>query len=163
VVVGVAGAQHDTVLAFLTTGCITCANFWHAFAERGAERLPGGARTVIVTRSASEESESKIRELAPPRVPVVMSTAAWSDYGVPGAPYFVQVDGASGRVTGEGTAATWAQLTALLAQATADAALGPPARTDAEREARADRDLLAAGYQPGDPRLHPEPGAPASG
>lgn len=165
IVIGVVGAQHDTVLAFLTTGCITCGGFWRAFAEQGAESLSGAGRVVIVTRDASEESESKVRELAPRRVPVVMSSRAWSDYGVPGAPYFVHIDGESGRISGEGTASRWEQLTSLLGQAAADGALGnsSPAHTDAEREARADRDLLAAGYQPGDPRLHPEPGTPASG
>jgi hypothetical protein len=162
VVMGVVGAAHDTVLAFLTTGCITCAGFWRAFDEYGPDALSGSGRVVVVTRDHTEESESKVRELAPRRVPVVMSSRAWSDYGVPGAPYFVQVQGRSGRVLGEGTAAGWDQLTSLLGQATADRST-PTARTDAEREARADRDLLAAGYQPGDPRLHPEPGTPASG
>jgi hypothetical protein len=166
VVIGVVGAQHDTVLAFLTTGCITCAGFWQAFAEKG-EHAFSSARTVIVTREVSEESESKVRQLAPRRVPVVMSSTAWADYEVPGAPYFVQVDGASGRVAGEGTASGWEQLTSLLDQAAADGALGAlgasHARTDDEREARADRELLAAGYEPGDPRLHPEPGTPAGG
>src|SRR6185503_2101968 len=60
IVIGVVGAQHDTVLAFLTTGCITCGGFWRAFAEQGAESLPGAGRVVIVTRDASEESESKV-------------------------------------------------------------------------------------------------------
>jgi hypothetical protein len=163
-VIGVAGAQHDTVLAFLTTGCITCAGFWHAFADRGPAALLGGARTVIVTRDPSEESDSKVRELAPRQVPVVMSTQAWADYGVPGAPYFVHVEGVSGRILGEGTAARWDQLVSLLGQATSDGS--DRARrweNDDAREARADRELLAAGYQPGDPRLHPEPGTPANG
>jgi hypothetical protein len=161
VALGVVGASHDTVLAFLTTGCITCAGFWRAFGEYGLDALGSSGRVVIVTRDASEESESKVRELAPRRVPVVMSSRAWSDYGVPGAPYFIQVQGTSGRVVGEGTASGWEQLTSLLGQATADRST--PAHSDAEREARADRDLLAAGYQPGDPRLHPEPGTPAGG
>jgi hypothetical protein len=164
VVIGVVGAQNDTALAFLSSGCITCAGFWSAFAERGALALPG-ARAVIVTKDESEESGSKIRDLAPRGVPVVMSSQAWADYGVPGAPYFVYVDGASGQVTGEGTASGWDQLASLLRQAADDGVLGTnrAARTDAEREARADRELLAAGYQPGDARLHPEPGSPASG
>jgi hypothetical protein len=164
IVIGVVGAQHDTVLAFLSTGCITCAGFWSAFVERGARVLPS-ARAVIVTKDASEESLSKVRELAPRGVPVVLSTQAWVDYGVPGAPYFVHIDGGSGRVTGEGTASGWDQLASLLRQAGDDGALGEnrAARTDAEREARADRELLAAGYQPGDARLYPEPGSPASG
>ena len=122
VVIGVVGAQHDTALAFLSSGCITCAGFWSAFAERGAHALPGAGRAVIVTQDESEESGSKIRDLAPRGVPVVMSSQAWADYGVPGAPYFVHVDGASGRVTGEGTASGWDQLTSLLGQAAADGA-----------------------------------------
>ena len=31
VAVGVAGAAHDTLLAFLSSGCATCAEFWGAF------------------------------------------------------------------------------------------------------------------------------------
>ena len=164
VVIGVVGAQHDTALVFLSTGCITCAGFWSAFAERGAYALPG-ARAVIVTKDPSEESGSRVLDLAPRGVPVVMSSQAWADYGVPGAPYFVYVDGDSGQVTGEGTASGWDQLASLLRQAADDGVLGAKraARTDAEREARADRELLDAGYQPGDARLHPEPGSPASG
>jgi hypothetical protein len=166
VAIGVVGAGQDTVLAFLTTGCITCSGFWQSFAERGEHSLTAG-RVVIVTRDVGEESESKVRALAPRHVPVVMSSRAWADYDVPGAPYFVHVEGASGRITGEGTAAGWDQLVSLLDQAAADGALSATrvddARTDVEREARADRDLLAAGYQPGDPRLHPEPGTPAGG
>jgi hypothetical protein len=173
VAIGIVGAPHDTVLAFLTTGCMTCAGFWQSFAEKGEHALTG-ARTVIVAHDVSDESESKVRQLAPRRVPVVMSSTAWLDYEVPGAPYFVHVDGASGRITGEGTASNWEQLVSLLDQAAADGRLGAshaPAgvertgveRTDAAREARADRELLAAGYEPGDPRLHPEPGTPAGG
>jgi hypothetical protein len=163
IVVGVVGAPHDTALAFLTTGCITCASFWREFAERGASAL--GARSVIVTKGATEESLSKVRELAPNGVPVVMSSEAWTDYDVPGAPYFVYVEGPAGRIRGEGTASSWDQLASLLRQASDDRVIGGNrvARTDAEREARADRELLAAGYQPGDPRLHPEPGSPAGG
>ena len=111
-------------------------------APASGARSPSAARTpcrcrraVIVTKDASEESESKVRDLAPRGVPVVMSSQAWADYGVPGAPYFVYVDGASGRITGEGTAPGWDQLTSLLRQAADDGVLGTsrPARTDAER------------------------------
>jgi len=54
-----------------------------------------------------EESISQLRRLVPTDVPVVLSSAAWDDYRVPGSPYFVFVDGPSGAVTGEGSAAAW--------------------------------------------------------
>src|SRR5918912_520951 len=37
-----------TLLAFLSSGCSICRDFWDAFA--GGPRLPGGARLVVVTR-----------------------------------------------------------------------------------------------------------------
>ena len=101
-----------------------------------------------------------------------MSSAAWADYDVPVAPFFVLVDGASGDVIGEGAANEWGQVQSLLHTALDDAGLldrkgnlkarrsGKP-RADVLREARADRDLLAAGIRPGDPSLYtlPERGA----
>ena len=93
-----------------------------------------------------------------------MSSAAWADYEVPGSPYFVFVDGPTGRVRGEGTGATWKQVANLLAQATGDLTFtaGPDAarrskpQSDAEREREIDQQLLAAGILPGDPSLYPD-------
>ncbi len=79
-----------TLLAFLSSGCLTCADFWHTF--RDGVSLPAGAREVIVTRDLTEESLSKLRALAGGATLVVASTAAWQDYGVPGSPFFVLAD-----------------------------------------------------------------------
>ena len=164
--VGVSGQERSTLLAFLSSGCFTCTAFWEAFADAARLEIPGGARLVVVTKGPQHESESKIRELAPRSVPVVMSSEAWDDYHVPVAPYFIYVDGPSARVVGEGAAATWPEVATLLGQALADAGLGatsadgerPSRRPGSEgaREARADVDLLRAGIHPGHPSLTPE-------
>src|SRR5262249_2740892 len=119
---------------------------------------------VIVTKDESAESLSAVRRLAPRRVPVVMSSAAWDAYDVPVAPFFVLIDGRSSAVVGEGAANTWEQVSSMVTQALADEALaarrgprGDGARRNrgAAREARVDTDLLAAGIVPGDARLFP--------
>ena len=103
-----------TLLAFLTSGCSTCAGFWDTLGER---RLPPGVQTLIVTRGAERERPARLRALAPTGVGVVMSSQAWEDYGVPGAPYFVLVDGG---VRGEGVATTWQALSSLVTDAIED-------------------------------------------
>jgi hypothetical protein len=161
--VALAPSGQDTLLAFLTTGCTSCMAFWEALRDTAV--TPAGARVVVVTRGPGDESVGSARSLAGPRTTVVMSSQAWSDYGVPGAPYFVQVSGTTGRVSGEGTAKTWDQVLQLAGRAASDADAGAadpgaadpgpagPWSTDAEREARIDRELEAAGIRPGDPRL----------
>ena len=145
--VPVVGTRHRTLLAFLSSGCLTCQAFWTAFAEPARLDLPDDVRLVVVTKDASEESVSALRTLAPPNVSVVMSSGAWTDYSVPGSPYFVLVDGGAGRVTGEGTGAHWDQVKNLLRQAADDA-------SDDSREVRIDRELLEHGIAPGDPSLY---------
>ena len=160
----VVGSPHPTLLAFLSSSCLTCAGFWESFADPDQVLLPQATRLVIVTKDASEESPSAIARLAPPGLPLVMSSAAWADYEVPGSPYFVFIDGPTGRVRGEGTGATWKQVSNLLAQATGDLTFtaGPEAarrskpQSDAEREREIDQQLLAAGIRPGDPSLYPD-------
>jgi hypothetical protein len=158
----VVGAPQPTLLAFLSSSCLTCATFWESFADPGSLLLPASTRLVIVTKDPAEESPSRIAELAPDGVTLVQSSAAWGDYRVPGSPYFVFVDGPTGRVRGEGTGATWKQVANLLAQATGDLTFtaGPSAKrrakpqSDADRERAIDRELLAAGIAPGDPTLY---------
>lgn len=159
----VTGVRHDTLVAFLTSGCQTCQGFWEVL-RAGPPAVPGGARLAVVTRGPEAESPGTIAGLAGSSVPVVMSTETWQAYDVPYAPYFVYVSGAAGRVVGEGAAATWDAMTSLLSGAVADgttapgphgAAPIPKAAADAAREARIDRELAAAGIYPGDPRLHP--------
>jgi hypothetical protein len=150
--IGVVGARQSTVLAFLSSGCLTCGGFWDTFGATDRLAVPGGARLVIVTKGPEAESASRIRELSPASFPVVMSTAAWEQYKVPHTPYFVYVDGPTGRIVGEGSAQTWDQVVSLWSQALADGRGG---------EARADRELLQAGIHPGHESLYPA--SPAQG
>jgi hypothetical protein len=145
--IGVVGARRSTVLAFLSSGCLTCGNFWQSFGTTDRLAVPGGARLVVVTKSPDAESPSRIRELAPTAFPTVMSTEAWEAYKVPHTPYFVYVDGPSGRIVGEGSAQTWEQVVSLWSQALADDG----------GDARADRELLQAGIHPGHESLYPTP------
>ena len=163
--IAVLGTRHLTLLAFLSSGCSTCHGFWDAWRDDAPIDVPGDARLVIVTKDPSAESVSSIHRLAPRTVPVVMSTAAWEAYDVPVAPFFVLVDGANGNLVGEGAASNWEQVVSLLQNTLADAGLldrrGRTKRggvskpdADARREARVDRELLAAGIVPGDPSLY---------
>jgi hypothetical protein len=137
IAVGAPGTR--TLLAFLTSGCSVCGGFWQAMREGAAASAPGGARVVIVTRDSSMESPSRLRDLAPADLPVIMSSQAWEDYRVPLAPYFVLLDGASGTVEGEGAAESWPQVASLLRDAMGDQA-------EAERHGdRVERDLASAG------------------
>lgn len=163
--VSVVGAPHHTLVAFLSSGCQTCQTFWRAFADGVTADLPLGVRLVVVTHGPDEESVSATRDLAgATELPVVMATAAWNDYGVPSSPYFVLVDGPAGRVVGEGSASTWAQVSDLIGQAVADApppsgaalplAAGRAGTSGQDRADRVDAELLAAGIHPGHPSLY---------
>ena len=121
--VRVNGVEHDTIVAFLSSGCITCQNFWDAFRKPKKLGLPAGTRLVVVTKGPDGESTSAVAELAPAGIPTVMSTEAFTDYDVPGSPYFVHVHGPTGRVRGEGTGPDWDQVFSLLSQASGDAEL----------------------------------------
>ncbi|MGI8698649.1 MAG: TlpA family protein disulfide reductase [Mycobacteriales bacterium] len=162
----IVGSPQHTLLAFLSSGCGTCASFWEAF-RQSQVAVPGDARLVIVTKDAREESEARLRQLAPPEVTLVLSSATWEDYQVPAAPYFVFVDGPAGRVVGEGSGASWPQVADLMQQAIADAEVGPGraagrstlGAADADRGARTERELLAAGIGPGHPSLYTAPDA----
>jgi hypothetical protein len=103
---------------------------------------------VIVTKGAEAESPSKIGRLAPAGVPVVMSSEAWLDYGIPGAPYFVLADG---EIRGEGAASTWQALASLVSDAVEDQRSGG----GQARGRNIDRVFAAAGIGPEDPSLYP--------
>ncbi len=164
VAVQVVGGRQDTLVAFLSSGCLTCAHFWERF--RTGVDLPSRARLVVVTKGEDAESISALRGLVPRGVPVVMSTQTWERYGIPMAPYFVYVDGPSGTVRGEGAASTWEQVDNLMRQGLSDQDArrgttrvgGKTTGDGAFREARADQELMAAGIFPGDPSLYDPPG-----
>jgi hypothetical protein len=151
-----------TLLGFLSSGCTGCAAFWDALQEPGRLQLPERTRVVIVTKGPDREIPAEVGSRANGRVPVVMSTEAWLDYQVPGSPFFVLVDGATGRKVGQGVASHVGQLAELVRRAEHDRASGGDTRGRGEgslggpaREAAADEVLAAAGILPGDPSLYP--------
>jgi len=162
--IAVNGGGTGSLVAFLSSGCSTCQAFWEAFAPEARGPLPGDARLIVVTKDSSHESPSKLLGLAPRDVPVVMSSAAWDAYAVPMTPYFVYVDGASGQITGEGTAEAWPQVISLLRDALMDVEMAeardrPRPTGGSGRSSRIDDELRTAGvgtahpslYGPGDP------------
>lgn len=167
-VVAVTDVEHTTLIAFLSTGCATCAGFWDAFRAGEADELPGrDTRLVVVTAGPEKESPAAVAALAPPGHTTVLSSAAWDDYAVPVSPYFILVDGPSGRIVGEGAAGSWAQVSKLMREAVADAGITPGGRAEVtpapsgrlngrERADRAARDLAAAGIEPGHASLYPQ-------
>ncbi len=170
--ISVTNSDGLTLLAFLSSGCASCAGFWEALGHPGRLDLPAGTRAVIVTKGPDREVPSEVRARATGQVPVVMSTEAWLEYQVPGSPFFVLVDGATGTKVGQGVANHVGQLVDLVRRAEhdrgGDASRGgdrgrnrrrgrrnDPALGGPEREAAADEVLRAAGIHPGDPSLYP--------
>jgi len=131
IAVAIVGGGRRTLLAFLSSGCLTCRDFWDAFADPSHRSVAGpDTQLVVVTRGADAESASTVAQLADPDLVVVMSSEGFEDYGVPVAPYFLVVDGTEDRVVAEGATSSFDQLASLLKKATADAR--PIARTRRE-------------------------------
>jgi hypothetical protein len=160
------GSGRPMLLAFLSSGCLTCEGFWETFSQAEPPAIPGGARVVAVTKDASHESPSRLRELAGDALEVVMSSAAWRELDVPTSPYFVYV-GPDGMILGEGAAASWPQVASLLRDAIGDAEeaanLTVSRAGGSERARRVDEELAAAGIGPGDPSLYPAEGGSREG
>ena len=166
------GGSPVTLLAFMTSGCTSCAPLWTGL------RQPAGLhelvdRVIVVTHGTDRESPAKLRRLAPDTVEVIMAGAAWEDYAVPASPHFVLTDGTGG-ILGRGSALSVDQLVGMVSDARADAddargrAGAPAVRTTEERAARSARALADAGITTGHPSLYPsEPerpsGAPVAG
>jgi hypothetical protein len=144
-------ALRPTLLAFLTSGCTTCSTFWEAL---GQHQPPDAAQAIVITHGVDREQPGRLRGLQPDDVPVVMSSQAWEDYGVPGAPYFVLVDGG---VRGEGMATSWDALRSLIADAIEDqrAAAGFTGGGGESRDRQVDERLAAAGIGADHPSLYP--------
>jgi hypothetical protein len=162
--VNVAGGGHLTLLAFLSSGCATCAGFWDALQRPNDLGLPAQIRVVVVTKGPEMEIPAEVAVHVRTGLSVVMSTEAWTDYEVPGSPFFVLVDGGTGRRIGEGVANHFRQVVELVRRAEADAqvfALGTKTSVSSdrldgpERELANDRELIAAGILPGDSSLYP--------
>jgi len=185
-----------TLLAFLSSGCHSCQGFWQAFSGRGRAgtgragtgraghpadvghpALPPEVDLLVVTKGPELEIRAEVaaKAAAAPGTAVVMSTEAWTDYEVPGSPFFVLVDGASGRRIGEGVANTFGQVVDLVRRAQlerdADGPVADPGGGQAAggtanpdrgtggdgpaRERANDQALRAAGILPGDASLYP--------
>lgn len=173
VALSVATTGHLTLLAFLSSGCASCQTFWQALGSRLdlPPELGEEVRVQIVTKGPELEVPAEVAARAG-GARVVMSTEAWSDYEVPGAPFFALVDGGRGRRIGEGVTNQVPQLLDLVRRAVLErngtslapsAAGGPPggavagavAETGPQRELSNDQALAAAGIFPGDPSLYP--------
>jgi len=141
-----AASGGDLLLAFLSSGCSTCAGLLEALAD-GPPALPAGTHLVVVAKDRELE---RLRLFRPVEglVDVVMSSAAWEAYAAPGSPYFVHVDGATGTVAGEGSASRWDQVASLLLDAIDE-------HRDVAAAPRIDATLEAAGIGPGHASLHP--------
>ena len=148
-----------TLIAFLTSGCTSCAPLWAGLHD--ARDLASLAqRVAVVTHDATRESPTRLERLAPAGTDVIMSSAAWADYAVPGSPHFVLTDGAGG-ILGRGSALSWSQLETMVADARADARRATdPARTTAERAQRSEGALASAGIGPGHASLYPSASGP---
>ena len=166
---GVVGTGHTTLLAFLSSGCGTCADFWRAFGDGEGTRLPGrDTRLVIVTKGTEAESSSAVAPLGPRRrhhhhvdrglrpvlgagQPVLhprrrARRAGCSARGPP-RPGARSPPCSARRPPTPASPSTARPLTR---SAPAGRMSGP------DRAARADDDLLAAGIGPGHPSLYPD-------
>jgi hypothetical protein len=150
--IAVAGSETLTLIAFLSSGCSTCAGLWAALRRPDDLGLPDGIRLVVVTKGPDMEIPAEVQARTSPGLQVIMSTEAWNDYEVPGSPFFALVDGRTGHRIGEGVAQVDLQPFSLGSRGRASAAgLDGP-----ERESANDRELLAAGIHPGHSSLYPK-------
>jgi hypothetical protein len=145
----------DTLLAFLSSGCSTCVDLLEALRHDDLP-LPPDLRLVVVAKDRRLERLRLFRPLVG-RVEILMSSAAWEQYRVPGSPYFLQIDGTSGGAVGEGSASTWQQVASLIVDA------GEDRSPDSLNRNRIDDTLAAAGIGPGHPSLRPTSSAGENG
>jgi hypothetical protein len=102
--IDVVEATEPVLLLFLSADCLGCRDLWDGLHVLHAG-LAGLARLVVVTRSPGDEDAAAIAALAGEaaarlRIAVVMSTAAYRDYRVGGAPFLVVTDSSSVRTEG---------------------------------------------------------------
>jgi hypothetical protein len=144
-----------TLLAFLTSGCTSCAPLWAGLHE-APDLASLAQRVVVITHDAMRESPTRLERLTSSAGPeVIMASAAWADYAVPGSPHFVLTDGAGG-ILGRGSALSWSALETMVADARADARrAADPARSTADRAQRSQGALASAGIGRGHPSLYP--------
>ncbi len=111
--------DHPALLTFLTTGCSTCENLWAQLRDPRRVQAPPGVQVYVLAKDKREESIARLRKLSG-EIETILSSTAWSDYKVPGSPYFMFID--RGEVRGQGSADTWSRAVSLCEEAIADAA-----------------------------------------
>jgi hypothetical protein len=97
--VEIVGLAQPILLLFLSATCLGCQDLWAGTAELRAA-LPAGLRIVMVAKSPGDEDPAAIAALAPSGTEVVMSSQAYRDYRVGGAPFLVVVAGHEVRTEG---------------------------------------------------------------
>jgi len=102
------GGRH--LVAFLTSSCAPCQALWAGLAA--GSQTPAGTHLAIVTPDPATESRRAIVALAPAGADVVMSSRAWFDYGVAGAPWFALV--VDGVIEAERHARAWSDVDRLM-------------------------------------------------
>jgi hypothetical protein len=149
--------REPVLLAFLSTSCSSCTGFWENLAGSTMRMGDREHRIIIVTLGVEEESPTRAGSLARGDAQVIMSSEAWDDYQVPGAPYFVLVDPSSG-IIGEGSVTTYDSLAGFLTDTANDREWDSRNRygdrTDRDREDRINDELTRAGFLPDDPRFY---------
>ena len=102
----------------MSTTCVVCDRFWKRFGDPANMATLGDTRLIIVTFGDGHEVAANVAEVAPPGIPLVMSSIAWQTYGIPGAPYFVMISGTTGLITAKGSTGAWDGLLDLIGLAT---------------------------------------------
>jgi hypothetical protein len=109
------------LLAFLTTRCDGCDEFW-AEIGTGADGLPTSVSIVVVAKGPGTVDPVEVARVASGRgdVPVIMSDQAWIDYQVMGYPFFILVDTTKRCVMGETVGFGWEDIVAMVRSAGAE-------------------------------------------
>lgn len=156
-VISLEASPDPTLLAFLSTTCSSCTPFWEGLTSSLMHFGGHRHRVLVVTMGESEESPTRATSMAQGSVDVVMSSQAWSEFEVPGAPYFVLIEAETSQVVGEGSAMTYEALEEFLRDSTNDRLWDRRGSSDpsGEEESRIDADLREAGIGPNDPSLFP--------
>ena len=104
------------LLAFLTTRCDGCEEFWRGLGDGDRTDLPGSVSTVVVTKGPATTAPAAVEQVADgiTRVPVIMSDEAWTDYRVTGYPFFVLVDAPTRAVVGETVGFGWPDVISMI-------------------------------------------------
>jgi hypothetical protein len=97
------GSTAPVLLLFLSADCLGCQDIWLGLDEVRAG-LPEGTGLVVVTAGPEAEDSGRIAALAGAgtgvETEIVMSTQAFADYRVAGAPFLVLVDAEAVRTEG---------------------------------------------------------------